>query len=176
MYWASVLDKPLYTLALVVMVRFPNFPSHLMRGIPGAVRRQLFERGCKPAGCVVCGRDHDIHYCIEKQSAEGRLLRAAWQRKWILLLSQELSLFAQTASVEQYILRSNAVFVRTPLDQLAVCLYAASLTVAGQSSAQQQRRRGDHNGHRSEARRPEWKRRRLELVSQYAGIGFNSSF
>ena len=106
---------------MVVQVPFHRWGGE---GIPLPVRQQLVEIGGGAACCVVCGHSgHGVHTCHNAQSPEGQALMAAWDKKWLLLLGQELIRYALCPDDTEYRRRSAALSVTSLVDRAAVVAF-----------------------------------------------------
>ena len=93
-------------------------------GVPLPVRQQLFDIGSGATSCVVCSQPgHGIHTCPNTQSAEGQALAAAWDKKWLLLLGQELIRYAMCPDDAEYRRLSAALQLKLPVDRAAVLAF-----------------------------------------------------
>ena len=101
---------------MVVQVPFHRWGGE---GIPLPVRQQLVEIGGGAAFCVVCG----IHTCHNAHSPEGQALMAAWDKKWLLLLGQELIRYALCPDDAEYCRRLAALPVTSLVDRAAVVAF-----------------------------------------------------
>ena len=110
-----------FSLNMVAQVPFHRWGGE---GVPLPVRQQLFDIGSGATSCVVCGQPgHGIHTCHNTQSAEGQALAAAWDKKWLLLLGQELIRYAMCPDDAEYRRLSAALQLKSPVDRAAVLAF-----------------------------------------------------
>ena len=90
-------------------------------GIPLPVRVQLFRIGAGADACILCSqKNHGIHLCPKRNTTESQGLWAAWDKKWLLLLGQELIRYSMCSDDEEYRRRSAALFAKSPVDGASV--------------------------------------------------------
>ena len=102
---------------------FPQVAFHRWcgEGIPLPVRLQLFRIGAGADACILCGmKNHGIHLCPKLQTTEGQELWAAWDKKWLLLLGQELIRYSMCSDDDEYRRRSAAWFAKSVVDGSSV--------------------------------------------------------
>ena len=105
---------------------FAQVPFHRWggEGIPMPVRQQLFDIGAGASCCVLCGRaGHGIHTCTKLNAPESQMLLAAWDKKWMLLLGQELTRYALCPDDAEYRRLSAALLVKSAVDHAAVLAF-----------------------------------------------------
>ena len=105
----------------------PQFPHYRWRGLPRVVQQQLYRLGVGaacPQQCVLCGAgDHGCFLCPQRGTPNGRAMWEAWDRRWLLLQARELELYALSGSEGEYLRRSGAGFVPSPVTFLVVRLF-----------------------------------------------------
>ena len=96
-------------------------PFHRWEGLPPVVRLQLFRIGSCKENCVICGQNgHGIHSCPKNGTADADALTEAWDKKWLLLMGQELVRYAMCANDDDYRRLTAATFVKSPVDRNSV--------------------------------------------------------
>ena len=106
---------------MVVQVPFHRWGGE---GVPLPVRQQLFEIGAGATCCVVCGHvSHGVHNCPNVNSPEGQALAAAWDKKWLLLLWQELIRYSFCPDDAEYRRLCAALPVKSIVDHMAVLAF-----------------------------------------------------
>ena len=99
----------------------PQVPFHRWEGLPATVRLQLFRIGGFKESCVICGqKGHGIHSCTRIGTPEADAMAEAWDRKWLLLMGQELIRYAMCPNDDEYRRLSAATFLKSPIDRNAV--------------------------------------------------------
>ena len=88
------------------------------------VRQQLHRMGAGAPACAICGQaGHGLHYCPTLTTSEGCVMWAAWDKKWLLLLGQELMRYALCSDDAEYRRRSAALFSKCVVDRAEVLAF-----------------------------------------------------
>ena len=88
------------------------------------VRQQLHRMGAGAPACAICGQaGHGLHYCPKLTTSEGCVMWAAWDKKWLLLLGQELMRYALCSDDAEYRRRSAALFSKCVVDRAEVLAF-----------------------------------------------------
>ena len=89
---------------------------------------------------------------LRRYSEEGRALWDAWDRRWMLIQAQELSMYAMCSDDTDYLAHSNAVFIRAMVDYRAVRLFRQRL---GRTAVPPRRASGGFLASASQGRPPQ---------------------
>ena len=112
------------------------------------VRQHLHRIGAGAPACVICGQSgHGLHYCPQLATSEGSVMWAAWDKKWLLLLGQELMRYALCSDDAEYRRRSAALFSKCVVDRAEVLAFrrqhGIKSTAAGDKAFQDMRPAAD---------------------------------